>query len=442
MLLMLTSLAGCGGDRDIDKDIPLVREGKLKIWWPGGSDAEKAAIETAKTKYEALYGDVTIEIIPKASSQFYMDYMIATNGSDYPDIAYVDHVYVQQLAFEGIIANLSARDEEIDTTVRELVLDSLWGVSKYEGDTYALPVSANTMATVYNKVILKKVYTEILHRDWTEADVPSTYAELLQACEYIKQYNTVKGLTGDNKLIPYTVPAGSGSNNNSMAAMSFLSYVAREGGSIISSDLKTMTLDTPEVLAAANKLYNLGEAGAQYSSTVFEEGRFEGGRVAFIEMGPWKMQTYTLLNEQDDACDFGWAPIVKFGAGGLNTSPLGLFSMVATNKSAQRTLAIDFMKFFLSDDELVLQHNTPQNLIATTKSAIAADFYKQGVWPQYIGQLNNVVARPGSPEWATMETKFGEFVTALLSGSREPSYVNTINAVLQNALDELYGDGF
>lgn len=426
-------IAGCSGGK---------KEGVVTIWWPGGSDAEKAALYDAREKYLALPENdgLQIKIIEKASSQFYTDYMIATQGNDYPDAAYVDHVYVQQLAHEGTIANLSKEDTEIDTVIKDKMIDSLWNVNAYEGDTYGLPVSANTMSLVYNKVVLRAAYA---HKglNWTEDDVPTTWAELMTACGIVKEYSDTLG--DDAKIVPFTVPSGNGANNNSMASLSFLSFVAREGGSIISDDLKTMLLNSNPVKAAAEKIYSLRvNGGLGYSTATFEEGKFEAGKAAFIEMGPWKLQTYKLLSSQSESCDFGWAPLVKFSESGDNTSSLGLFSVVVTDKSINKAAAIEFMKFFVTDDELMLKQNTSQNLISPLKSTRENEFYKTPEWQVYMSQIDNVAARPGSPEWGTMETKIGEFVTQLLLDSREPSYLTSLNAVLQQGLDDLYSGGF
>jgi multiple sugar transport system substrate-binding protein len=401
-------------------------EGELTIWWPGGSPAERAAIDEAKRRYELANPDVTINIVPQSTANFYMDYMMSLNGNDYPDIAYVDHVYVQQLVYNGAIANLSQAGLN---RLQSTFLESLWTPNTYNGDLYALPFSANVLVTVYNKTLIETV----LGREMLPSDVPNTYQELLQISQQILDYNQANNLTGDNTFTPYTVPAGTG--NHSMGAMSFLSYVARLGGQIISDDLRTMMLNDGPSLHAAEKFAELGSLGI--APARFEEGRFESGRVGFIEMGPWKIIEYGRIAENRNI-EFGFAPIVQLVEGGSRESALGLYSVVVTDKSINRDLAIDFIEFLTTDDELQLLHNTAQSLMPTTRTAMQDEYYTGPIWEIFVEQLNHIVARPGSPEWAEMERQLGDFVTSLLNGSREPSYVASLNFALQRTLDEIY----
>jgi maltose-binding protein MalE len=249
----------------------------------------------------------------------------------------------------------------------------------------------------------------------------------------VLEYNTNNGITGDDAITPYTIPAGTG--NNSMGAMSYLSYVARLNGQIISDDLKTMRLNDGPSQQAATLIAQLGTEGL--SPARFEEGRFESGKVAFIEMGPWKIIEYGRIAE-NRGIEFGFAPIVSLEEGGSRESALGLYSLVVTEKSINKDLAIEFIEFISTNDELQLLHNTAQSLMPTTKTAIENEFYSGPVWDVFTEQLNHVVARPGSPEWAEMERQLGDFMTALLNGSREPDYVTSLNFALQRTLDELY----
>ena len=419
--------SGCGGRR----------EGVLTIWWPGGSQ-EIAALHRAAELYRELNPDVRFNIVPRPTTNFFMEYMFAVQGRNYPDIAFVDSVFVQQLAFEGIITNLSTFDAEINTDIREQIVESLWPANLYRGDAFALPVSANVLSLVYNKTLLRRVYQEVLGIEWTEDMVPTTWEELMAACEVIVQYNELQGLTGLDALIPYTIPAGAG--NESMGAMAFVSMIERMGGRIMSEDVREMRLYSDEYreanLAAARKIQELGQRG--FSTSTFQEQRFEAGTVGFIEMGSWRIDQYALITETLGH-EFGFAPMVSLTEGGSNASALGLFSMVSTAGGINEALAVDFMKFFVTNDEVMLLHNKPQNLLPVTNSAIADEFFHSGdIWPVYREQLNHIVARPGSPAWAGMERQFAEFVTGLISGHRQPDYLRDLHVYFSRRLQELY----
>lgn len=419
ILILGISLFGCGGDKK--------QEGVITVWWPGGSEAESAAIYRAKELYEDLHPEITIKIIPQSTTNFYMNYMLALEGLDYPDVAYVDHVYVQQLMYQGAIADLSALDfDELQSTF----IDSLWKPNTYENKLYALPFSSNVLATVYNKTLLSAVY----EREFTEADLPKSYDELKVVAQKILDYNASNNLTGDDAYIPITIPAGNG--NESMAAMAFLSYAARENGQIMSDDLKTMTINSAACIQAATKIQELGSLN--YTPSTFSEGKFEAGKVAFIEMGSWKITDYERIAEFK-SIEFGYAPIMPLVKEGSNPSALGLYSLVVTKKSINQVIASEFIKFIATNDELQLLHNRAQNLMPTTKTAINDSFYTGDIWSVYTNQLNANIARPGSPEWPEIERQIANFVTSLITGTRTPDYLNSLNYGLQAALDDIYG---
>lgn len=417
----LIVLVGCVGSGS-------KKEGEIVVWWPGGSEAESAAIYKAKELYEQENEGVTIRIVPQSTTNFYMNYSLSLGGGDYPDVAYVDHVYVQRLMDDGSIANLS--DLGFDS-LKDTFIDSLWAPNTYEGKLYALPMSANTLVMVYNKTLLETVLAET----FTDNHLPKTYDEFKVLAQKILDYNESNNLTGDSQYYPITIPAGT--SHESMSSMTFLSYTAREGGKIMSDDLRTATLNSEYGLRAAEKIKELASLG--YTTNVFSEGRFEAGLIGFIEMGPWKITEYERIGEARNI-EFGYAPLFPFVSGGSNASTLGLYSLVVTEKSINKEIAADFIKFVTTSDELQLLHNTKQNLMPSTKSAIEDEFYNTQVWEIFKDQLNNIVARPGTPIWATIEKDLGEFVTALISGSREPDYLNSLNYVIQQSLDELYYD--
>ena len=281
------ALAACNDNNGDDNNKPGGElKGSVKIWWPGGSPTIEAAINKAKAEYEAAHEDVTIDIATQSTADFYSSYTMALmNKDNFPDIAYVDHVFVQRLAYDGLIGNLS--DYGADE-VKDKFIDSLWSTTQFNGGTYALPMSANVLTVAYNKALL----TKVLGKEFTDADMPKNWTEYMAIGKKIEEYNTANNLTGNNKLYLTTVPAGTG--NESMGAMFFMSYAARSGGRLMNDNLTAMELATEQNKSAAAKIKQLGDLG--YTPTSFSESKFETGKVAFIEMGPWKLIDYSRIS--------------------------------------------------------------------------------------------------------------------------------------------------
>ncbi len=402
--------------------------GTVKIWWPGGSPTTEAAINKAKEQYEAQHEGVTIDIRTQSTADFYTSYTLALMGQDFPDAAYVDHVFVQRLAFDGLIANLS--DYGVDDE-KDKFLESLWATTQFEGSTYALPMSANVLTLAYNKALL----TKVLGREFTDADLPVDWDSYIALGEKIDAYNKANNLTGNDKLYLTTVPAGT--KAQSMGPMFFMAYSAREGGSLMSDDLKSMTMNSAENKRAAEKIKQIADLG--YTPSDFSESGFENGKIAFIEMGPWKLTDYSRISADKEECDIKYAQIFPFTKGGSSQGALGLYSLVVTKKSSKAALAADFIKFVATSDEIQLAHNTVQNLMPATKAALNNDFYKTDEWKVFVSQLNNVVARPGSAAWPAIENTLAQYVTQIVTkeANGTSSYLDAIQIQLEEALEDL-----
>ncbi len=425
------ALAACNDNNDDDKNKPGGElKGSVKIWWPGGSPTIEAAINKAKTEYEAAHEGVTIDIATQSTADFYSSYTMALmNKDNFPDIAYVDHVFVQRLAYDGLIGNLS--DYGADE-VKDKFIDSLWSTTQFNGGTYALPMSANVLTVAYNKALL----TKVLGKEFTDADMPKNWTEYIAIGKKIEEYNTANNLTGNNKLYLTTVPAGTG--NESMGAMFFMSYAARSGGRLMNDNLTAMELATEQNKSAAAKIKQLGDLG--YTPTSFSESKFETGKVAFIEMGPWKLIDYSRISaSQKDICDIRYTNVFPLSSGGQTHGALGLYSLVMTKKTKNAALAADFIKYLTTSDEIQLAHNTVQNLMPTTKTAIANEYYQTAEWSVFINQLNNIVARPGSAAWPAIQRSLAEYVTQLVTGDKNgvPDQLDAIEIQLNEALEDL-----
>lgn len=419
----MLALTACPGPNDGGEGS---MDGSITVWWPGGSTKTEAAIKDAKAKYEAAHPGVTINIEFQSASDFYASYTMALMGKNFPDVAYIDHVYVQRLAFDGLITSQSALGLE---SLKDNYIDSLWAPNLWNGELYALPMSANILGRVYNKALL----SEVFGREFTDEDIPSNWDEFLAIGAKIDEYNKTNNLTGNDKLYLTTVPAGTGAE--SMGAMFYLAYSARSGGTLMNPDLTEMTIASEANIAAATKIKQLADLG--YTTTTFSESKFEQGKVAFIEMGPWKLTDYGRIAEADPDIDYGYTTVMPFTDGGDISSTLGLYSLVISQKSEKKALAADFIKFVTTDMEIQLAHNTVQNLMPTTKEAIQNEYYTTDEWQVFVEQLNHCVARPGSAAWNSIQQYTAEYVTGLINGTRDVDYIYALQAALSEKLEDL-----
>ncbi len=383
LICSLAVLAGCGGSGDnggggSDGDNELI------LWWPSGK-ANVEIIEEALERFGETHSDVTVKVVTKSVDSFDAYRISLNDDKTCPDVAILDHVYVQALAYDGQLANLSELGSDGEKSKYPA---AVYDANSYNGSAYALPFSANTVVLMYNKDILA---------DCGITEVPTTMDELLAACQIIED----KGYTA------FAQP------QNTFSAMEFASYVARNGGALCSEDYKQIQFTSDEVKAAVADWKALSQYANQ---NAYEEDKFYNGKVAFVEMGSWALSK---VSGSSARFDCGFAEMVTIESGVDNYSGLGLYSLCIANKTQNKQAAYDLALFLSTDKTVQLAYNKNANLFPVTMEALQDPYYTEDpALRVYASQLTKVAPRPGTPVWPDMESAI---VNMLVSVVRDQS---------------------
>lgn len=392
----MSMLAGCGSKV----------EDELILWWPSGKENIEI-IEEALDRFAKTHPDVKVKLVFKSVDSFDAYRISLNDDKTRPDVAILDHVYVQALAYDGQLANLSSLGSDDN---KGAYPSAVYDANCYNGSAYALPFSANTVVLMYNKDILDACGIE---------KVPTTMEELLSACEIIQS----KGYTA------FAQP------QNTFSAMEFASYVARNGGALCSDDYTQVLFNSDEVKAAVN---NWKELSKYANQNAYEEDKFYNGKVAFVEMGSWALSKVTGSSARF-AC--GFAEMVTIAEGVDNDSGLGLYSLCVAEKSTQKQAAYDLALFLSTDKTVQLAYNKNANLFPVTTEALADPYYTENAaLSVYASQLTKVAPRPGTPVWPDMESAI---VNMLVSVVRDQSgntgnIINEYQQQVQTATDRFF----
>lgn len=398
VILMISSflmMDGCGKSNN-----------QITVWWPSGSSMEQI-INDAITDYTSTHADVKINVVYKPMDAFDA-YKYALNDSKTrPDIAILDHVYVQALAYDGLLMNMSDNGSD---DIKDLYPSALYQANTFNGHAYALPLSANTVVLMYNKTILKTCGITDANGN---AKAPATMDELLADCNIIKS----KGYTA------FAQPL------NDFSAMEFVSYAARRGGKLVSDDYKTVQLDTDAVKAAVQDWKNLS---AYCNTASYEEDKFYTGSVAFVEMGSWALSKVTGSTARVDC---GFSEMVKINNNTENYSGLGLYSLCIANQSEKKEQAYEFAKYLSTNKTVQLAFNKAQNLFPVTKEALSDSYYTDNdALKVYASQLQKVEPRPGTPVWPDLEQTVVDMLRSVVL-DKSGDYTAIINKYQKNAQD-------
>ncbi len=379
---LVSCQTGNGGDEE------------LILWWPSGK-ANMDIIESALARFKAENPDINVKVVYKAVDSFDAYKISLNDDKTRPDLAILDHVYVQALAYDNQLANLSALGSD---DIKSKYPEGLYNANTYNGNAYALPFSANTVVLMYNKDIL----------DACGVAVPTTLDELLVACETIEN----KGHTA------FAQP------QNSFSAMEFASYVARRGGKLCSDDYKSILFNSTEVKAAINDWRALSAYASQNS---YEEDKFYNGKVAFVEMGSWALSKVTGSSARFNC---GFTEMVTIDPNTPNYSGLGLYSLCVSEKSEHKADAYKLALFLSTDKEVQLAYNKNANLFPVTNEALTDSYYTENeALSVYASQLTKVAPRPGTPVWPDMESAI---VNMLVSVVRAEGDIDAIITKFQN----------
>lgn len=392
----MSMLAGCGGKS----------EDELILWWPSGK-VNIEIIEEALDRFAKTHPDVKVKLVPKSVDSFDAYRISLNDDKTRPDVAILDHVYVQALANDGQLANLSSFGSDDH---RSNYPSAVYDANCYKGSAYALPFSANTVVLMYNKDILNACGIE---------KVPTTMDELLSACEIIQS----KGYTA------FAQP------QNTFSAMEFASYVARNGGALCSDDYTQVLFNSDEVKSAVN---NWKELSKYANQNAYEEDKFYNGKVAFVEMGSWAISKVTGSSARFEC---GFAEMVSIAEGVENLSGLGLYSLCVAEKSTQKQAAYDLALFLSTDKTVQLAYNKNANLFPVTTEVLSDPYYTEdAALSVYASQLTKVAPRPGTPLWPDMESAIVNMLVSVVrdeSGNMD-SIINEYQRQVQAATDRFY----
>lgn len=394
-------LIGCGGDPD-----------ELILWWPSGK-AYISIVNDAVERFKAENPGVKIKVQNKDIDAFDAYKFALNDDKTRPDVAIVDHVYVQALAQQNQLADLTAAGTD---EIKELFPDALYNANVYDGKAYALPMSANTVVLMVNKDMLKECG---IVDDAGNAKYPTTFDELVADCEIIKS----KGKTA------FAQPL------NSFAVMEFASYVSRNGGAMVSDDGKKITFDNDGVVKALGNWKTMSKFA---NINTYEEDRFYNGKVAFVEMGSWSLPNVTGSSARFDC---GFTEMVKIDGAEQNYSGLGLYSLCVARKNRNKGAAVKLAEFLATDSKVQLAFNKEKNLFPVTHETQNDEFYADNeAYKVFISQLQKCTPRPATPVWPDMEHALINMLREVVkSGSDDfTSIINTYQKTVQQASDRLY----
>ncbi|MCB1280263.1 MAG: extracellular solute-binding protein [Salinibacterium sp.] len=371
---------------------------KLTMLIGSSGDAETNAVQAAADAWAKTSGN-TVEVV--AASDLTQQLSQGFAGGTPPDIFYMGWdqfgTYAQNKYLDAYAKDLPNAGD---------FYKSLKDTFTYKGTFTCAPKDFSTLGLIINTDMWKAA-------GLTDADYPKDWAEL---------ESVAKKLTTDK-----------------VAGLSFGLEYARvgvfmnqAGGSLVSSDGKTVTADTPENLAGLEEIQKLHDDGVLKFPSEIDSGwsgeALGKGAAAMVIEGPW------IKGIKGDFPDTHYQAVeLPAGPGGKSTFTFtNCWGIPAGSKTA--AAAVDLVKF-LTSDEQQLKFADAFGVIPSTESAAKQYATKFPENASFVASNDYAVSPVNFAGSATVISDFNAQLAKLIGGDAK-AILASLQTTLQAALDE------
>lgn len=376
--LLMGTLAGCGGATS-SSGSSAGGDKKLTIWSHMTSDAEFPELQALAEKWGKEKG-VKVEVVDdKGKNQ---EYIQAANSSKGPDVMVGianDNLGTFQKA--GVLAEVpSGFIDESKYTSKELI-----NAVTIDGKQYAVPFAQETVSLFVNKDKVK--------------EVPKTMEELVTKAK----------------------EPGVGFSYSVNAVYYNLGFLTGQGGYIFknnngTTDPKDIGLGNEGAIKGLQFIQDLVVKDKLIAADITDDiakSRFMSGDAAFYISGSWDAsaaKTAGINYEVAQMPTLGGKPV---------TTALGVQTAFVSEKSANKDLAWEFMKYLMDNINPIIIEKGGR--IPATKEGVALDSFKASKdMVAFSEQAKVAVPMPNIPQIQAMWTPGGNILTDMNAGKMDP----------------------
>ncbi|MFE6362534.1 extracellular solute-binding protein [Streptomyces sp. NPDC057806] len=374
----------CGGDGDSgDK-----ADGPVTLtWWDTSNATNEAPTYKALVKeFEAANKGIKVKYVNVPFDQAQNKFDTAAGSKGAPDILRSEVGWTPAFAKKGFFLPLDGTEALADESKFK---PNLIEQAKYEGKTYGVPFTTDTLALVYNKELFEKAGVE----------APETWDDLKKAAATIKDKTGVDGYWGSTQ------------------AYYAQSFLHGEGTDTVDAEGKKITVNSAEAKKAYGTWLDLFDGkGLHKADTTADayahiQEAFVSGKVASIIQGPWEITNFYKGSAFKDKGNLGIAKVPAGSAGqGAPTGGHNL-AVYAGSDEAKQKAALKFVNFMTSakaQETIALKNNT----LPTRDDAYSVKVVADPGIAGYQDVLAVAQPRPALPEYSSL---WGPVDTELLA---------------------------
>ncbi|SDD06763.1 extracellular solute-binding protein [Glycomyces harbinensis] len=335
------TLAACGGpeeetaeegglDWDADAQQYVIEEEiasgevPLKLWFEN-EDLANAQIAAFKEAFKDVYPDIAFEYELVAQNDAVSEMSLAGEAGNGGDVFMSFYDQVARAIEEGTAAPLGEYESVLKDRMAENFVSAVTGE---DGQMYAVPVTTESIALMYNKTLLKSI---------TGSDEPATTWEDVQAVA--ADYND----PASNRWTIRWVP---GEIYYSYSVLSSMGWQAYPGGDVNEPGFDDPALaEALEYYKGLRGVWNVPSADATPETV---EAEFAAGNTPYIITGPWAFSAFN-TGAADNAFEYGVTPIPSAASGDPASSFAGMHVIAVSAYTKYPAAARVFANFLASD---------------------------------------------------------------------------------------------
>ena len=368
-------------------------------WWADFQD-----------EFNKTYENINLNVEVVSWNDIYTVVNTRLSGNAAPDILNID-VFADYQADDLLLPAQEYVSEETYAKFYPAFLEQ----SVVDGTVWAVPDLASARALYYNVDILKDAGVE----------VPTTWAELTEACKKLKEY--------DSSIYPWGIDM---TTDEGQAAFAY--YIWNNGGDFTDAD-GNWTLNSPENVEAIEYAISLVNEGLTNSDPAQEtrytlQDLFGAGQLAMM-IGPNSIPTYIAVDkEPDEVINYGTAPIpTNEGKPSVSAGVMDRFMCFDNGHSPEKIEAIKTFFDFFYEDERYSEWVLMEDFLPATKTggeiAAAAD-ERMAAWVEIVGSCKF---------YPTAQAKWADVKQGVINVEQQALLGGNVQELLDNLQKEIAG---
>ncbi|MBE5038629.1 extracellular solute-binding protein [Subdoligranulum sp. DSM 109015] len=337
-------------------------------------DAYTEFWEGVKTGFEAENPDITIEWVTAPYADIVSTVTTMAGGGDKVDMIFGEGTWTSSLVDSGLIIPVT---DVLSQEYLDGFYENSLEASMVDGEIYTLPMYMSPFILYYNTDILQKAGVE---------SVPTTYDELLAACEKISGMTTEDG----NAIYPF----GQTTASVAISGSAINSMIFNFGGEVLTADGQ-LSIDNDGFKQTFEMLKQLDEKGYTPENCKLKDLRnlFALGQLAMYYDQSWGISGVENINPDILSVTASANPLA--GGSGEGASLLSTQTLFyCDNGDANRAACAKLTEYLMSDEVLGDYLNNIVPGYPTLKTMSMPD---NPVLQGSLGSIDKAVAAPSVP---------------------------------------------